>query len=298
MANLKEIKAKITSVKNTQKTTKAMKLVSTAKLKRAELLAKRSKDYANKINEIASTMAYHLNKNTVGGIDNIYFKKSEKVQRVDIIFVTADKGLCGGFNMQTIKQVKLLMDEYKDKKVKVRLRAVGKKGSEFFKFKEIELHDSVIDLSSSPTYERAVEFIDKAIDDYKNGLTDKVILIHNGFQNMLTQVLHVNNLLPIDIVQCKNCESKEHSSMMDIEPEDDDEVVLNSMIQKYIEFNMYYSLIDSLAAEHSARMQAMDSASKNAKEMVDALSLKYNKARQEAITTELIEIISGVESMK
>jgi F-type H+-transporting ATPase subunit gamma len=112
---------------------------------------------------------------------------------------------------------------------------------------------------------------------------------------MLTQVLHINDILPINIDKYK---SKETNSMMEVEPSDDEEAVMNSMIQKYIEFNMYYALIDSLAAEHSARMQAMDSATNNAKEMVDNLTLQYNKARQEAITTELIEIISGVESMK
>jgi len=296
MANLKDIKAKISSVKNTQKTTRAMKLVSTAKLRRAEQLAKKSKDYASKINDVATAIAYNINKYTVGGIDNVYFQTNDKIQKVDIIFVTADKGLCGGFNIQTIKKVKSLMNEYQDRGIKVRLRGVGKKGVEYFRFQGVQLLDSATDLSSSPTYERAVEVIDKAIEDYKEGLTNKIILIHNGFENMLTQILHVNEILPINI---DDYESKNKSnSMMDIEPTDEDEVVLNSMIQKYIEFNMYYALIDSLAAEHSARMQAMDSATNNAKEMVENLTLAYNKARQEAITTELIEIISGVESMK
>jgi len=296
MANRKDIKAKISSVKNTQKTTRAMKLVSTAKLRRAEQLAKKSKDYASKINDVATAIAYNINKYTVGGIDNVYFQTNDKIQKVDIIFVTADKGLCGGFNIQTIKKVKSLMNEYQDRGIKVRLRGVGKKGVEYFRFQGVQLLDSATDLSSSPTYERAVEVIDKAIEDYKEGLTNKIILIHNGFENMLTQILHVNEILPINI---DDYESKNKSnSMMDIEPTDEDEVVLNSMIQKYIEFNMYYALIDSLAAEHSARMQAMDSATNNAKEMVENLTLAYNKARQEAITTELIEIISGVESMK
>ena len=295
MANLKDIKAKIGSVKNTQKTTRAMKLVSTAKLRRDEQLAKRAKGYASKINEVATSIAYNINKYTVGGIDNVYFKTAQKVEKVDIIFVTADKGLCGGFNIQTIKKVKSLMSEYQAQGVKVRLRGVGKKGVEYFKFQDIELLESITTLSSAPTYEGAVGVIDKAIDDYKEGLTDKIILIHNGFENMLTQVLHINDILPINIDKYK---SKETNSMMEVEPSDDEEAVMNSMIQKYIEFNMYYALIDSLAAEHSARMQAMDSATNNAKEMVDNLTLQYNKARQEAITTELIEIISGVESMK
>ena len=125
--------------------------------------------------------------------------------------------------------------------------------------------------------------------------SDKVVLIYNGFKNMLTQELKVRDLLPISLDDVEVNENS--SSMLEIEP-DDDEEVLNELTGKYIDFNMYYSLIDSLAAEHSARMQAIEAATKNAKEKVDSLTVEYNKARQAAITTELIEIISGVESLK
>ena len=294
MANLKEIQRQIKSVKNTQKTTRAMKLVSTAKLRRTEELAKNSKVYATKLTSVLSEIACNINKFKTGGIESPFFKNDKDVKKVDIVFITADKGLCGGFNMQTIKSVKKLMNEYNKKDVEVRLRAIGRKGIDFFNFQEIELHDKKIGLSSSPTYETAAEFIVNVTEDFKNGLTDKVILIHNGFKNMLTQELRVDNLMPIDTTLCKNIET---TSLLDIEPEDD-EAVLESLITKYIEFSLYYALLDSLAAEHSARMQAMDAATNNAKEMANNLSVKYNKARQEAITTELIEIISGVESMK
>jgi F-type H+-transporting ATPase subunit gamma len=297
MANLKDIKRKIKSVQNTQKTTRAMKLVSTAKLRRTEELAKKSKLYAQKINNVLSEIACNIEKYRTGGIDSRFFETIDNPEKVDIVFVTADKGLCGGFNIQTIKAVRNLMAELKEKKVKVRLRGVGKKGVEFFKFQEIELLDSVRDLSSSPSYERASEFIKKAVDDFLNGVTDKVILIHNGYINMISQELKVLDLLPIDKTT-RHCELKApSSSMMEIEPEED-ERVLEQLVYKYIEYNMYYSLIDSLAAEHSARMQAMDSATNNAKELANKLTVQYNKARQEAITTELIEIISGMESMK
>jgi F-type H+-transporting ATPase subunit gamma len=132
------------------------------------------------------------------------------------------------------------------------------------------------------------------VEDFTTGKTDKVVLIYNGFKNMLTQELKIRELLPISL---DDVEVQETSSMLEIEP-DDDEEVLNELTGKYIDFNMYYSLIDSLAAEHSSRMQAMDSATKNAREKVDSLTIEYNKARQAAITTELIEIISGVESLK
>jgi F-type H+-transporting ATPase subunit gamma len=295
MANLKEIQRQIKSVKNTQKTTRAMKLVSTAKLRRTEELAKNSKVYASKLTNVLSEIACNIEKYKTGGIESPFFRgNDEKVEKVDLVFITADKGLCGGFNMQTIKAVRKLMNEYKEKDIKVRLRAIGRKGIDFFNFQEFSLLDEKVGLSSAPTYEGAVEFITNVTEDFRNGLTDKVILIHNGFQNMLTQELRVNNLMPIDTSVCDTIES---NSLMDIEPEED-EAVLESLINKYIEFSLYYALLDSLAAEHSARMQAMDAATNNAKEMASSLTVKYNKARQEAITTELIEIISGVESMK
>jgi F-type H+-transporting ATPase subunit gamma len=294
MANLKEIQRQIKSVKNTQKTTRAMKLVSTAKLRRTEQVANRSREYAGKLNSVLSEIAYKINKYKAGGIDSPYFNQEKKVEKVDIIFITADKGLCGGFNMQTIKSVLKMISEYKEQKIKVRLRAVGRKGIDFFNFQGIELYDSKIGLSSAPTYEAASEFISKATEDFKNGATDKIVLVHNGFVNMLTQEIRVNDLLPIDITRCDAIDSE---SLMEVEPEDD-ETVLEQLVEKYIEFNMFYSLIDSLAAEHSSRMQAMDATTNNAKEMVSKLTIQYNKARQEAITTELIEIISGVEAMK
>ncbi len=294
MANLKEIKRKIKSVENTKKTTRAMKLVSTAKLRRAEMAAKKSRVYAQKINEVLSEIAYKINQYKVGGIDSRYFDIKENIEKVDIVFVTADKGLCGGFNIQTIKQVQALMKEYKDKKVKVRLRAIGRKGIEFFKFQGIDLLTSDIGVSSSPTYEKAGEIIRKAIDDFENGVTNKIILVHNGYKNMISQELKVVDIVPIDEPAKDESYSK---SMMELEPEDD-ETILNSLMKKYFEYNMYYALIDSLAAEHSARMQAMENATNNASDRVHQLTLAYNKARQESITTELIEIISGVESMK
>lgn len=294
MSNLKEIKRKIKSVENTKKTTRAMKLVSTAKLKRAETAARQSRVYAEKINEVLSEIAYKINQYRIGGIESRFFQKIDAPQKVDIIFVTADKGLCGGFNIHTIKTIKKLMEEYKEKKVKVRLRGVGKKGIAFFKFQDIALNAEYVGVSSAPTYEKAQEIISEAIDDFMNGVTDQVILVHNGYKNMISQELKINEIAPVEVPKGYETDSK---SLMELEPAED-ETILDSLVKKYFEYNMYYALIDSLAAEHSARMQAMDNATNNATERVAMLTLAYNKARQEAITTELIEIISGVESMK
>ncbi len=296
MANLKDIKRQIGSVSNTQKTTRAMKLVSTAKLRRAEELARRSRLFAEKTNAMIQDIAFQIECTKMGGIDNRCFEKIEAPKMVDIIFVTADKGLCGGFNIQTLKAANKLMKEFKEEKVKVRLRGIGKKGVEYYKYNEVELLDEVTDLSSAPDMDRAAEFITTSINDFKAGKTDGVYIIHNGYKNMITQELHVDRVLPVD-TEAFDCAESTEKSLLEIEAEDS-EKMLDSLLTKYVEYNMYYALIDSVAAEHSARMQAMDAATNNAKEMVKTLNVKYNKARQEAITTELIEIISGVESMK
>jgi F-type H+-transporting ATPase subunit gamma len=295
MANLKDISRQIKSVKNTQKTTKAMKLVSSAKLRRTLELSEQAKSYALKINNILSEIATRISK--VQDKDNLNraFVVNETPKVVDVVFVTADKGLCGGFNVATIKAVKELIEEYTSKGATVRLRAAGRKGIDYFNFQNIDLFDSIVGLTSAPTYEKASDFIDDAYADFDKGTTDKVILVYNGFLNMLSQELRVKNLLPISLDEVSF--NEESASMLDIEP-DDDEEILNDLTAKYVDFNMFYSLVDSLAAEHSARMQAMDSATKNAKEKVNDLTVEFNKARQAAITTELIEIISGVESMK
>ena len=294
MANLKDISRQIKSVKNTQKTTKAMKLVSSAKLRRTRELSEQAKSYAIKISDILSEIANRISK--VQDDENLSraFVANDNPKTVDIVFVTADKGLCGGFNMATIKAVRQLILDYNTKGTTVRLRVTGRKGIDYFNFQDIELTQEKLGLSAAPTYEKAVDFISEVYQDFNNGVTDKVILVYNGFLNMLSQELKMKDLLPISF---DSVSLKETSSMLEIEPDDDNQV-LEELTGKYVDFNMYYSLIDSLAAEHSARMQAMDSATKNAKEKVDSLTVEFNKARQAAITTELIEIISGVEALK
>jgi F-type H+-transporting ATPase subunit gamma len=295
MANLKEIKIKIGSVKNTQKTTKAMKLVSSAKLTRTRQLSEQARSYARKINDVLSDIAARVSKVQDEGNISRAFVQNDTPKTVDIVFVTADKGLCGGFNMATIKAVSKLIAELEAKGSKVRLRAAGRKGVDYFSFQGVALEQKISDLSSAPDYDRAADFINSVVEDFQNEVTDKVVLVYNGFLNMLSQEIRIRELLPISL---EKVEISDTDSMLNIEPEDDEDEVLNELTEKYIDFNMYYALIDSLAAEHSARMQAMEAATKNAKEKVNSLTVEYNKARQAAITTELIEIISGVEALK
>ncbi len=294
MSNLKEIKRKIKSAHNTQKTTNAMKLVSTAKLKKAEEAAKRARLYAQKIDEMLSEISYQLNKVIHNEEDTRFtlFHERKQVKNVDLIFITADKGLCGGFNIKTLKAVSEFLESYKNKNINVRLRAIGKTGIDYFNFQKIELLEKYLHLSSSPSYEKACSVIQEAVDDYLSGKNDGVFLIYNGYKNMIAQELRIGHLIPVEPKQVE----EEQNSVLELEPESSE--LLKDLMKTYFEYSMYYALIDSLAAEHSARMQAMDNATNNAKERVKELNLAYNKARQESITTELIEIISGVESMK
>jgi len=291
MATLKELKQKISSVKNTQKTTRAMKLVSTAKLKRAEEALIRSREYAKKIDEVIKEISAKLS-SVKDTIEIRAFAKIENVKKVDIIVVTADKGLCGGFNIQTIKATLNLIEELKEKKVKIRLKVIGKKAIEYFKFVGIEMYEEVVGLSSMPNYERASKIILKSYEDFTKEEIDNIFIIHNGYVNKLTQKVEVKELLPIEV------EEKDSNEFLEVEPDDDYEAVLELLVKKYIEYSIYYALLDSLAAEHSARMQAMDAATNNAKEMVHQLTLAFNKARQEAVTRELIEIVTAIEAMK
>jgi F-type H+-transporting ATPase subunit gamma len=291
MATLKELKTKINSVKNTQKTTRAMKLVSTAKLKRAEEALLMSREYAKKIDEVMKEIALKLS-SIKDSITLRAFAEIDKQEKVDIIVITADKGLCGGFNMQTIKATLAKIEELKENKVKIRLKVIGKKAIEYFKFVGIEMNEEIIGLSSSPDYQKAAEVIEKSYSDFVNEEIDNIYLIYNGYVNKLTQKVHTLELLPLEV------EAKETDEFLEVEPTDDYETILESLVKKYLEYTMYYALLDSLAGEHSARMQAMDAATNNAQEMVRQLTLQYNKVRQENVTRELIEIVTAMEAMK
>ena len=296
MANLKDIKEQIKSVKNTEKTTKAMKLVSNVKLKKAKDVALQSSAYALKINEVLSEISAKIASFSDGKNESIFFDCDREVKVADLIFITSDKGLCGGFNIQSIKTIKSIINEYKEKKIKVRLRAVGKKGIEYFNFQGVEILEKYVGVSSNPSYEKAQKIINLAIEDFRNGKTDKVILIHNGYKNMISQEIRINDIVPIEPPLAKT--ELIGDSAIEFEPNDGAMDLMEKLMVKYFEYGMYYALVDSLAAEHSARMNAMENATKNAKERVRSLNLAYNKARQSSITTELIEIISGVEAMK
>jgi F-type H+-transporting ATPase subunit gamma len=268
-----------------------MKLVSTAKLKRAEEAIFRSREYARKIDEVMREISAKL-ASVKDSIELRAFANIENVKKVDLFVITADKGLCGGFNIQTIKRTVCLINELKEKKVKIRLKVIGKKAIEYFKFVGIEMYEEVVGLSSVPEYSKAAELIQKSYEDFVNEEIDNIIIIHNGYVNKLTQQIYIKDLLPIDV------DVNDSQEFLEVEPDNEYETILETLVKKYIEYSLYYALLDSLAAEHSARMQAMDAATNNAKEMVHQLTLEFNKARQEAVTKELIEIVTAIEAMK
>ncbi len=295
--NLKEIRRKISSVQNTQKTTKAMKLVSTSKLKKAEEVAKSSRVFANKLSEVFQEIVQKL---ALVGFENINTpifnaSKPRELRNIDMIVITAEKGLCGSFNQSTIKEAMRLIDNYKKKGVSVRLRGIGKKGISYFSYNNVGLLDSLEGLSSSPDYQISSNFLKRSLEDFINGTTDGLILVYNGFKTMISQEIKVKQFLPFSF----DVEKRELPvGTDDLEPQENAEQILEELAQKYMEYNLYYALLDSLVAEHSARVQAMDSATSNAGNLVKSLTVSYNKARQEAITTELVEINAGVEAMK
>lgn len=293
--NLKDIRRKIVSVQNTQKTTRAMKLVSASKLKKAEDVAKASKVFASKLNEIFEEIVQKLSPIGFENINAPIFNasKKRKVKTADVIFITAEKGLCGGFNQATIREVAKMIASYKEKNITLRLRGIGRKGISYFSFNQIPLFDSLEGLSSSPDYKVSSDFLQRSIQDFIDQKTDEVIIVYNGFKTMISQEVKVKKLLPL-CVEIQRTDEEE----IDLEPKEKEEQILEELSVKYVQYNLFYALLDSLVAEHSARVQAMDSATNNAGNLVRSLTISYNKARQEAITTELVEINAGVEAMK
>lgn len=291
--NLKDIRRKIGSVQNTQKTTNAMKLVSASKLKKAEDIANASRAFASKLNEVFQEVVQKFSRIGFENIDMPIFRASKQrnVKTVDLIFITAEKGLCGAFNQATIKEVTKMLSSYQERGIAVRLRGIGKKGVSYFGFNRIALLDSLEGLSSNPEYQTSSDFLRKSIQDFIDEKTDEVVVVHNGFKTMISQEVKVTRLLPFSV-------EIEKESEMDFEPEEREEQILEELSQKYVEYNFFYSLLDSLVAEHSARVQAMDAATNNAGSLVRSLTISYNKVRQEAITTELVEINAGIEAMK
>ncbi len=285
MANLKEIRARISSVGSTMQITSAMKMVSAAKLKRAQDAILQMRPYANKLTELLENLSASLDSSDGGA-----YSAKRKIKNVLIVTITSNRGLCGGFNSYVIKQTKnLISNEYKSANVSV--LSIGKKSSEHFKknhFNVIATHD---DLFSNLTFKETSTIAESIMNKFIEGTYDKVVIVYNQFKNAATQIVMSENFLPIQ--PAANTETKSGDYIF--EPEK--ELIVQELIPKSLKTQLFKAILDSHAAEHGARMTAMHKATDNAAELKKDLTLTYNKARQAAITGEILEIVGGAEAL-
>ena len=286
MATLSDIKRRIKSVKNTRQITKAMKMVSAAKLRRAheEMLAARP--YAEKIKSLAVSLA-----SKVAPGSHPLLSKGSGEGKIELILVASDRGLCGGFNGQLIRTAERFVREHPEQNVSLNL--IGRRATEYFKNRAHPVVKTRPFGNARPTYATAVEIAGDFVKGYTEGRSSEVYLMYSEFKSILTQRPVVQKLLP---VSAPSVETKEEPAECIFEPSK--EGVLSSLLPKYIEVQLFMGLLESSASEYGARMAAMDSASKNASEMISGLTLQYNRVRQAAITKELMEIIGGAEALK
>ncbi len=290
MANLKEIKNRITSISSTMQITSAMKMVSAAKLKRAQDAITQMRPYAEKLQEILGNLSATLDLS-----ENAYSNQRE-VKNAYIIAVTSNRGLCGGFNNNIIKQVNaLLKDEYANYNTKV--IAVGKKVNDAFKRSDANYRPDGIggaeEMFNDLSFERSSELAQLLMDEFAAGKVDKVIVVYNKFKNAAVQEVTTEQYLPI----VEN-ESGEDQSAGDYIFEPSKIEILENLIPKTLKVQLFKAFLDSHASEHGARMTAMHKATDNATDLKKTLTLEYNKARQAAITNEILEIVGGAEALK
>jgi F-type H+-transporting ATPase subunit gamma len=285
MANLKEIRIRISSIESTMQITSAMKMVSAAKLKRAQDAIVQLRPYANKLTEMLVNLSASLD----SGEGNS-FSVEREVKNILFVSITSNRGLCGGFNANIIKRTTVLIkQEYKNYDCSI--ISVGKKSSEYFyknNFNVISTHD---DLYNEITFEGVVEIAESIMNDFKQGKYDKVILVYNQFKNAATQIIMNEKYLPVETPE------DETATIGDYIFEPSQEDIVQELIPKSLKTQLFKVILDSYAAEHGARMTAMHKATDNANDLKDDLTLFYNKARQAAITEEILEIVGGAEAL-
>lgn len=291
MANLKEIRNRITSVSSTMQITSAMKMVSAAKLKRAQDAVTKMRPYAKKLHEILTNLSSSLDTS-----ENQYANQRD-VKNVLIVVLSSNRGLCGGFNNYVIKEaLRQAKDVYKDKNVAV--LTVGKKATDTFKKTNFNIKGSSLpkhldEIWGNLTFANAAPVAEKIMTAFTEKHIDKVVLIYNSFKNVATQVVTTEQFLPI-----KPAEAGNNSNQIDYIFEPTKEELVNELIPKSLKLQFYSALLDSFAGEHGARMTAMHKATDNASSLNKQLKLDYNKARQAAITNEILEIVGGAEALK
>ena len=287
MANLKEIKRRIQSVKNTQQITKAMKLVAASKLRKAQQAILDARPYAIKMMDVINHLAARCNSDLHPLLDD------REGKRTLLLIITSDKGLCGGFNGSIIrKTAQYLKDNDQNENS---LIVAGKKGNDIFSNRPVTIVEDLVGWTKDFDYLKAQAIGGNLATMFSENKIDKVLVIYNEFKSVMQQEVVVEQLLP---VVPEKMEQGKDSVAMDYIYEPDEETILNVLLKRYVADVVYRAFLESSASEHGARMTAMDSASRNAGEMIDGLTLTYNKARQAYITKELIEIVNGAEALK
>lgn len=288
MASMREIKRRRSSVQSTQQITKAMKLISTVKLQKARTNAENSKPYFECMYDTVTSMLAKA-----GNIEHPYLKPGNS-GKVGIVVVTSNRGLAGGYNSNIVR----LITGSGIAKEDVRLYTVGRKGSDGLTRKGYEVVADFSDIIEEPTYADAQALTKQLLTDFANGEIGEIYVAYTFFKNTVVHVPKLTKLLPVDLDAVKE-EVKEETSgaqaLMSFEPHEEEAIGL--LVPKYVTSVLYGSFVEAVASENGARMQAMDSATKNAEEIIDDLALKYNRARQGAITQELTEIIAGAEAL-
>ena len=289
MANLKEVRNRITSTISTQQITKAMKLVSATKLRKAQGAIVQMRPYADKLNGVL--------KNLSDSVDNEklsrYFLDKDP-QKVLLIVVTSDRGLCGGFNANVIKKTRLLLEkDYKDlvKSNQIELMFVGKKAFEFFRKGNLKINDNFITTFNNLNADSGFEIGENVLNRYLSGEFDRVEVVYNKFKNAATQIVTNEIVLPVTL----DIDAPSQNNDYIFEPNKVE--ILEELIPRTIKTNLYRCLLDSFASEHGARMISMDKATDNAGEILKQLKLQYNRARQAAITNEISEIVGGAAAL-
>ena len=285
MANLRDIRKRIVSVKSTQQITKAMQMVAASKLKRAQDSVVAARPYAIKMNEVLASLALR----TEEGKHPLLQRREEK--NVELIVMTSDRGLCGGFNHNVIKTSERFVAEKQGEYENILISVVGKKVRDYYRRQGREFATEFLN-PGNITFSYAEEIAADVIDRYVEKTTDAVYVIYTEFKSAMTQNVIVQRLLPVEPMKLAE---DEVAVEYIYEPSEDE--LLADILPRYVYTQLFRMLLESVASEHGSRMTAMDSATSNAVEMVDRLTLLYNRARQAAITTELMEIVSGAEAL-
>lgn len=284
-ANMKEIKGRIESIKSTSQITNAMNVVSSTKFKKFQTLTLSTRKYSEAIEETLGNVAGSLK-----SVHHVLFDGKREVKRIGVIMMTSDRGLCGSFNSNTFKELEKLVASYGKKGVKVSVIAVGRKSRDYCKRRGINVDAEYIQLIPETMFEKAKGISENIAEFYLSDIYDEVHIIYSKFISAIQYELKVEKLLPLERRAAKT--NKEYI----FEPSIED--VLRSLLPKSLNIKIYQSLLENTASEHSARMTAMQSASDNAKDILDELTLDYNRVRQSIITQELTEIIGGSNALK